>query len=126
MLAIENTFRCSKQVLVQLCCSSTLPPKAAFALATDASRTHIGGTFQQPVKATVEFLFSQAKPCRFKILNIQQGHFRHILEGQGFQLWTDHNLLVTAFIGISKLICQLASLLANIAKFTSDLPGPEN
>jgi hypothetical protein len=57
-------------------------------------------------------------------------HFRHILEGRDFQLWTDHRPLVTAISRISEpWSTRQQRHLAAIAEFTSDLrylPGPQN
>jgi hypothetical protein len=57
-------------------------------------------------------------------------HFRHILEGRDFQLWTDHKPLVTTISRISEpWSARQQRHLAAIAEFTSDLrylPGTQN
>jgi hypothetical protein len=103
MPAMESTFHCSKQVLVTAVLLSHPASKATFALVADASRTHIPATSEGRL-TTMGFLSR-----KLSLAELRYSTFRYILEGQDFQLWTGHNLLVTAFIGISKLICQLAS-----------------
>jgi hypothetical protein len=99
MPAMDSTFHCSKQVLVRAVLLSHLASKAAFArVVADASRTHIPATSEVRL-TTMGFLFSQAKPSRNKILNIQIHPRRARLPAE----WTDHNLLVTAFLDILKL-----------------------
>ncbi len=89
-------------------------PDVAIAVATDASDTHIGGVLNQQVRGTWQPLgfFSRklnvadTKYSTFDwdFLAAAQTirHFRHILEGRDFQLWTDHKPLVTAISRISE------------------------
>jgi hypothetical protein len=117
-------------------------PNAAIALATDASDTHIGGALQQQVRGSWQplgFFSRKLQPAESKYSTFEREllaavaairHFRHILEGRNFQLWTDHRPLVTALTRVSEpWSARQQRHLAAIAEFTSDLryvPGPAN
>ncbi len=91
-----------------------VPAQQTITLATDASDTHIGSALKQQVQGSWQplGLFScKLQPAESKysmfdwellaaVAAIQ--HFRHILEGRDFQLWTDHRTLVTALTRVSE------------------------
>jgi hypothetical protein len=132
----------SKQVLAAAVPLAHPAPNAAIALATDASDTHIGGALQQQAQGSWQalgFFSRKLQPTESKYSTFDREllaavatirHFRHILEGRNFQLWTDHRPLVTALTRASELwSARQQRHLAAIAEFTSDLrnvPGPAN
>ncbi len=116
-------------------------PDANIAVATDASDTHIGALHQQVGGSWQPLGFfsrklngAETKYSTFdrELLAAAQAirHFRHILEGRDFQLWTDHKPLVTAISRISEpWSARQQRHLAAITEFTSGLrylPGPQN
>ena len=138
-MALDNAFQRSKQVLAAAVPLAHPAPNAAIALATDASDTHIGGALQQQAQGSWQplgFFSRKLHPAESKYSTFDGEllaairHFRHILEGRDFQLWTDHRPLVTALSHVSEpWSARQQRPLAAIAKFTSDLryiPGPPN
>jgi hypothetical protein len=109
--ALENAFQRSKQVLAA---AVPLAHPAPNALATDASDTHISGALQQQVRGSWQslgFFSRKLQPAESKYSTFDREllaavaairHFRHILEGRDFQLWTDHRPLVTALTRVSE------------------------
>jgi hypothetical protein len=83
-------------------------PNDKLSLAMDATDTHNGGVIQQksgdywrPLGFFSHKLTdteSHYSPFDRELLagHATNKHFRHFCEGQAFQLWTDHNPLVTA------------------------------
>jgi len=140
--ALDNAFQRSKPVLAAAVPLAPPAPNAAIALATDASDTHIGGALQQQVQGSWQplgFFSRKLQPAESKYSTFDREllpavaairHFRHILEGRDFQLWTDHRPLVTALTRVSEpWSARQQRHLAAIAEFTSDLryvPGPAN
>jgi hypothetical protein len=98
--AMDSAFQHSKQVLAT--------PNTAIAMSTDSSNTHIGSTLHQQVRGSWQLLgffsrklkLAESKYSTFdwELLNAVTAirHFRHILEGRDFKLWTDHRPLVSA------------------------------
>jgi len=139
---LEEAFNKTKQVLVKAVPLAHPAPDAEVSLHTDASDQHIGGALQQKVRGSWQPLgffsrklnVAETKYSTFdrELLAASQGirHFRHILEGRDFQLWTDHKPLVTALTRISDpWSARQQRHLASISEFTTDLryiPGPEN
>ncbi len=119
-------------------------PTAELVLVTDASASHIGGVLQQrPNKS------SPWRPLGFysKKLDGPQlnhsafdrelfgvfasiRHFRHLLEGRKFAVWTDHKPLTFALHRLSEPWSgRQQRQLAYVAEFTNNLvhvPGVEN
>ena len=83
-------------------------PTAELSLATDASDSHIGGVLQQREAGAwgpLGFFFRKLSEteCKFSAFHrvllaafYSIRHFRIMLEGHHFQLWTDHKLLLAA------------------------------
>jgi hypothetical protein len=140
--ALDNTFERSKQDLAAAVPLAHPAPNAAIALAMDASDTHIGGALQQQIQGSWQplgFFSHKLQPAESKYLTFGLEllaavaairHFRHILEGHDFQLWTDHRPLVIALTHVSELwSARQQRHMTAIAEFTSDLryvPGPAN
>jgi hypothetical protein len=106
---LDAAFNKSKQVLANAVPLAHPAPDAAIAVAT-----HIGGVLNQQVRGPWQPLgffsrklnVAETKYSTFdrELLAAAQTirHFRHILEGRDFQLWTDHKPLVTAISRISE------------------------
>jgi len=108
--AMEEAFVRIKEDLARVAILAHPLPAATLALAVDASCTHVGACLQQqqPGSAAWEpFGFfsrkldsAQVKYSAFdrELLACVQGirHFRYMLEGRAFTIFTDHKLLTTA------------------------------
>ncbi len=125
---LDAAFNKSKQVLTQAVPLAHPAPDANIAVVTDASVTHISGALQQQVRGSWQLLgffsrklnVAETKYSTFdrELLAAAQA-IRHILEGQDFQLWTDHKPLVTAISRISESwSARQQRHLAAIAEFT--------
>jgi hypothetical protein len=133
-MALDKVFQCSKQVLDEVVPLAHPAPNTAIALATDASNTHIGGPLLQQVQGSWQQLgyFSrnlQPAESKYSTFDLELlaavaaiRHFRHILEGQNFRLWTDHRPVVTALTLVSEpWSARQQPHLATITEFTLDL-----
>ncbi len=117
-------------------------PNAELSLATDASDTHIGGVKQQKTGnhwRPLGFLSRKLtdtescySPFDRELLAAHAAikHFCHFCKSQAFQLWTDHEPLVTAISRVSATISpRQQHHLAYISEFNLQmlyLPGLKN
>jgi transposase InsO family protein len=117
-------------------------PDATLSVATDASDTHVGAVLQQlsgrhwrPLSFFSQKLTSaQEKYSTFDreltAIFAALRHFRFLLEGRQFRIFTDHKPLVTAFRRVSPpWSARQQRQLSYIAEFTTDIqhtPGAEN
>ena len=115
---------------------------AALSLYTDASNTHIGGVLQQCAGGHLQplaFFSRKLSPteqryCTFdrELLGAYAAikHFRFLLEGRKFTLYTDHKPLTSSLHQIDAACPERRQRqLALIAEFTSDVqhvPGEQN
>ena len=117
-------------------------PNAELSLATDASDSHIGGVLQQKEAAgwrPLGFFSRKLTETEVKYSAFDREllacfypirHFRIMLEGRHFQLWTDHKPLLAALHRVSlPWTPRQQRQLAFIAECTSDVrdvPGLAN
>jgi len=115
---------------------------AEISLATDASATHVGGVLQQREKGSwrpLSFFSKKLSPPELKysafdreLLAVYTAvkHFRFVLEGRKFAIFSDHKPLMSALHRSSPpLSARVQRQLAFIAEFTGDLrylPGMVN
>lgn len=117
-------------------------PAASLSLATDASATHIGGVLQQahsdsPVP--LAFFSRKLTPAEVRYSTFDREllaafaavrHFRFLLEGRQFVLYTDHKPLTTALHRVSPpWSARQQRHLSALAEFSLDLvhtPGTSN
>jgi putative transposase len=78
---------------------------AKLSLAVDASATHIGACLQQKRAGSPGFFSKKLEPAQVKYLAFDREllacflgirHFRYMLEGRHFTIYTDHKPLTTA------------------------------
>jgi len=105
---MQKAFTAAKEALVAATTLAHPAPGATLALATDASDQHIGGVLQQ-------WRCGAWQPLEFfgRKLSVTEGrystfdkellaafaticHFRFMLEGRKFDMWTNHRPLVAA------------------------------
>jgi hypothetical protein len=139
----QESFQTAKHLLAAAVPLQHPAPIAELSLATDASDTHIGGVMQQKSGGywLVDHLVSFPTNSQtgipllyFRSQNISCHaaikHFRHFCKGRAFQLWTDHEPLVTAISRVSAPISpRQQGHLAFILEFDVQLlylPGSKN
>src|SRR5450830_283200 len=138
----EAAFVAAKAALAA-CSSLTHPrPDAVLSLSVDASDSHVGGVLQQLDSGSwrpLAFFSKKLSSAEEKYSTFDREllaaysairHFRYILEGRAFRLYTDHKPLVAA---ISRVTTPLSGRqqrhLSAISEFTTDVrycPGPAN
>ena len=117
-------------------------PNAPISIAVDASNTHIGAVFQQLVRgswAPMSFFSKKLSSAEVKYSAFDREllaafsairHFRFLLEGREFTLFTDHKPLTSALFRSSPpWSARQQRHLSYISEFTSSivhLPGEEN
>lgn len=106
---LEQAFRNCKETLADATMLAHPKTKAQITLTTDASDTALGAVIQQQVDnewQPLSFMSKKLNPAQKKyspydreLLAIYTAirHFRHILEGRNFVIYTDHKPLVFAF-----------------------------
>ena len=132
--AMATAFQRSKDQLVAAVPLAHAAPGATLALATDASDSHIGGVLQQQERGhwrplgffSHKLSSTEAKYSTFdrELLAAHQAirHFRCLLEGRPFQLWTDHKPLVAALGRVTQpWTPRQQRQLACIAEYTADV-----
>ena len=130
----ENSFSAIKEALANAAMLRHPRPNAPLALTTDASKVAMGGVLEQRGPAGWEPLaffsarlkagqrewppFDRELLAAFKSIR----HFRHMIEGRRFTLYTDHQSLVPA---LSKKTephtARQTYQLSGIAEFTTDI-----
>jgi cleavage and polyadenylation specificity factor subunit 1 len=135
-------FVAAKAAIIAAVPLSHPAPDAVLSLAVDASDTHVGGVFQQKTPQgwqPLAFFSQKLSPAESKYSTFDREllaayaairHFRFMLEGRQFRLYTDHKPLVTAMVRVSPpWTGRQQRHLAYISEFTTDLeytPGKEN
>jgi hypothetical protein len=141
---MEASFVAAKAALGRATWLGHPDPEATLALHVDASSSHIGAALHQQLKGhsawqplgffSRKLEVAQAKWSAFdrELLACVEGirHFRFILEGRSFTIFTDHKPLVGALARVSDpwTACQCRHL-AYVAEFTADIrhvAGQEN
>ena len=130
----QNSFQSTKEALAQAALLHHPRPDATLALTTDASKVAIGGVLEQRGKTGWEPLaFFSARlrgtqrewpPFDRELLAAFRSirHFRHILEGRKFTLYTDHQSLVPALAKKTEPhTARQTYQLSNIAEYTTDI-----
>jgi hypothetical protein len=110
----------------------------------DASADHVGAALQQRRSAAADwqplaFFSKKPEPAQMRYSAFDQelfacvtiiGHFRYMLEGRPFTIYTDHKPLTFALGKVSEPWTAMQSRqLSYVAKFTTDIrhiPGSEN
>ena len=117
-------------------------PSAPISLAVDASETHVGGVLQQMIRgfwSPLAFFSKKLSPPESRYSAFDREllaaysavrHFRLLLEGRKFTIFTDHKPLTHALFRVSPpWSARQQRHLAYISEFTSSvlhLPGAEN
>ena len=139
---MQQAFAAAKSALVGVAELAHPRADAELNLAVDASDKHVGGVLQQWVEGAWQPLafYSRkltAAESRYSTFDRELvacvaaiKHFRYLLEGRKFFIWTDHKPLTGALHRVSDaLSARVERHLAYISEFTSDLrhvPGREN
>jgi len=139
---MQLAFAAAKSALVGVAVLAHPCTEAQLNLAVDASDQHVGGVLQQWVKRAWQPLafYSRkltAAETRYSTFDRELvacvaaiRHFRFLLEGREFFIWTDHKPLTFALHRVSDAwSARVQRNLAYIAEFTSDLrhvPGQSN
>merc|ERR1711911_318572 len=130
----QNSFQSTKEALAQAALLHHPRPDATLALTTDASKVAIGGVLEQRGKTGWEPLaffsarlrgtqrewppFDRELLAAFRAIR----HFRHMLEGRVFTLYTDHQSLVPALSKKSEPhTARQTYQLSTIAEYTTDI-----
>ena len=130
----ELSFQAVKRALAQAAMLRHPRPNAALALTTDASKVAIGGVLEQRGTTGWEPLaffsarlrdnqrewppFDRELLAAFRAIR----HFRHLLEGRVFTLYTDHQSLIPALAKKSEPhTARQTYQLSNIAEYTTDI-----
>jgi cleavage and polyadenylation specificity factor subunit 1 len=135
-------FSAAKVALISAVPLSHPAPDAELSLAADASDTHVGGVLQQKTVRgwqPLAFFSQKLSPAEAKYSTFDREllaayasirHFRFMLEGRFFQLFTDHKPLVAAMVRVlPPWSARQQRHLAYISEFTTTLvhmPGVEN
>ena len=109
-------------------------PTAEISLAVDASDHHVGGVLQQQTGSTwapLAFFRRKLKEASYSTLDRELlacmsaiKHFRYLLEGQKFFIWSDHKLLTYALHRVSDpWSARQQRHLAYVAEYTSEICG---
>ena len=139
---LEAAFRHAKDLLIKVHELTYPRPSALISIAVDASDSHVGAMLQQKIQdawAPLSFFSRKLSEAEKKYsafnrellaayLSIR--HFRFMLEGRDFLLYTDHKPLTSALFRSSPpWMSRQQRHLAYIAEFTSSIvhvPGLEN
>ncbi len=133
--SVVKVFQTAKQALASAVQLNHLDPTAPISLMTDASSVAIGGTLQQTVQCVsqpLEFFTQKLSPaqCRYSTFSRELQaiyaaiqHFRHLLEGRNFTVFTDlKSLTVTLKTNPDRHSPRELRQLDSIQY----VPGPEN
>ena len=138
----DTAFSAAKAALAT--CSKLVHPTAnsKLSLAVDASDSHVGGVMQQLCGGSwrpLAFFSRKLSPTEGRYSTFDREllaahssikHFRFLLEGRQFTLFTDHKPLVAAINRVSPPhSARQQRHLAYISEFTTDIrycPGPAN
>lgn len=139
---LDSAFRHAKDLLLKVPQLHHPQPGAPISLAVDASDSHVGGVFQQLVDkawAPLAYFSRKLSDTEKKYSAFDREllaafssirHFRFLLEGRDFILFTDHKPLTNALFRVSPpWSARQQRQLAFIAEFTSSIrhvPGLEN
>ena len=139
---MDSAFHEAKRALATASLLVNPLPSATLALAVDASATHVGTVLQKFVdKSWAPLAFFTRKlsetETRYSIFDrellaafLAIRHFRFLLGGREFQLWTDHKPFCSAISRVSQpRSARQQRYQSYITEFTSDLrhvPGAEN
>ena len=130
----ENSFQAIKEALAQATMLRHPRPNANLALTTDASKVAIGGVLEQRGPNGWEplaFFSARLRPkqrewppfdrellAAFRSIR----HFRHLVEGRTFTLYTDHQSLVPALAKKAEPhTARQTYQLSYVAEFTTDI-----
>ena len=130
----QQSFESTKEALAKSALLHHPRPNATLALTTDASKVALGGVLEQRGKNGWEPLaFFSARlrgtqrewpPFDRELLAAFRSirHFRHMLEGRRFTLYTDHQSLVPALAKKTEPhTARQTYQLSNIAEYTTDI-----
>ena len=139
---MASAFVLAKHALVSATLLAHPRSSASLSLAVDASSTHVGSVLQQLYKGLWEplsFFSKKLSAAEMKYSTFDREllaaylsirHFRFLLEGRSFQLWSDHKPLCSAIHRVSApWSARQQRHLSYVAEFTSDLryvPGDKN
>ena len=140
--AMEASFQACKDALLQAVPLHHPAPNAELSLAVDASDTHVGAALQQRVAGSwypLGFFSKKLAPPELKYSAFDREllaaytairHFRFLIEGRPFILFTDHLPLVGAIHRVSPpWTARQQRHLSFISEFTTDIrhtPGVDN
>ena len=139
---LNSAFLLAKKLLAAVPVLTHPEPGAPLSLAVDASDSHVGAVFQQQVRGSwfpLAFFSKKLSSAESKYSAFDREllaayssirHFRFLLEGRSFTLFTDHKPLTHALFRSSPpWSARQQRHLAFISEFTSDIvhvPGSEN
>ena len=131
---LESSFQATKEALAKAALLRHPRPNAQLALTTDASNVAMGAVLEQRGPNGWEPLAFYSSRLRGKqrewppfdreLLAAHRAirHFRHMVEGRSFTLYTDHESLVPALSKKSEPhTARQTYQLSNIAEFTTDI-----
>src|SRR5450830_1404016 len=138
----EAAFVAAKAALTKCSALAHPRPDAILSLSVDASDSHVGGVLQQIDSGSwrpLAFFSKKLSSAEEKYSTFDREllaaysairHFRYILEGRAFRLYTDHKPLVAAIARVTTpLSGRQQRHLSAISEFTTDVrycPGPAN
>ena len=116
----------------EMCIRDSPDPAASLALTTDASLVAVGGvlTHDGPDGAPIAFFSKKLSPAETKysafdreLLGVYLAikHFRHMLEGRQFTVWTDHKPLCGALASSAEKSPRQTRHLSYISEFSTDI-----
>ena len=130
----EESFQAIKEALAKAAMLRHPRSNATLALTTDASKIAMGGVLEQRGKSGWEplaFFSARLRPKQREWPPFDREllaaftsirHFRHLLEGRTFTLYTDHQSLIPALSKKSEPhTARQTYQLSNIAEFTTDI-----
>ncbi|XP_067615063.1 uncharacterized protein [Eurosta solidaginis] len=129
----NEAFECIKDKFASTILLNHFNKDAKLSLTVDVSNTAIGGVIQQNYNSKIEpiaFFSKKLSPTEIKYsafdrellaiyLNIK--HFRYLLEGRQFTVYTDHKPLTTALNSKTERSRRQTRHLEFIAQFTDDI-----
>ena len=126
----SDAFGAAKDALCGAVKLSHPDPADSLSLTTDASLVAVGAVLSNSLGAPLAFFSKKLTPAEVKYSAFDREllavflavkHFRHMLEGRPFTVWTDHKPLCGAISSSSEKSPRQTRHLSYISEFTTDL-----
>ena len=125
-----DAFAAAKQSLSSSVKLAHPDPQDSLSLTTDASLSAVGAVLAGSDDAPLAFFSKKLSPAEVKYsafdrellaVYLALKHFRHMLEGRPFTIWTDHKPLTYAMANLAERSPRQTRHLSYIAEFSTDI-----